>query len=85
MGWRKTGQFHKPREIVVHTCDQCSKDIGTPDGFGSKHPYFEITVKHSQGSSEESGMTTYSLCSLPCLKSMAVRLASGERVPDSDL
>jgi hypothetical protein len=82
MGWRKTGEMFPPRSIQVHTCDQCGKDIGTPDGYGSNYPYFEITAKHHQPVCEDDGsMSTYSLCSLPCLLQMAQRLAAGERVP----
>ena len=31
MGWRKTGTFHAPQEILVMTCDVCERDIGYED------------------------------------------------------
>jgi len=81
MGWRETGEMYKPRPIRIHTCDQCGKDIGTPDGYGSHYPYFEITAKNYQPVCEDDGsMSDWSLCSLKCLLLMAQRLASGERV-----
>lgn len=35
------------RQITVHECDRCRKDIGTPQGhsFFLKHPDFDLLVK----------------------------------------
>lgn len=86
MGWRATGEMHKPRPIQVHTCDQCGKDIGTPDGYGSHYPYFEIMAKYRDIAHADDDMSSvcYSLCSLDCLTTMAVRLKAGERPIISD-
>lgn len=83
MGQRKTGEFTKPREITVHTCDQCGSDIEMVSGQ-LRYPNYEIMIRTWEGSEDSSGMTCYSLCSLPCVKKMADRLAAGERVPKSD-
>lgn len=85
MGWRKTGEMHPPRPIQVHTCDQCGADIGTPDGHGSKYPYFEIMAKRYQPVSvDDSSMDSYSTCSPKCLLALAKRVAAGERIEVSE-
>lgn len=35
------------RQVTVHECDCCSKDIGTPQGHSLflKHPDFDLLVK----------------------------------------
>ena len=46
MGWRKTGLFRNPEEILVLTCDVCERDIGTAHehrDYGS----FDVTDAHT--------------------------------------
>ena len=74
MGWRKTGTFHAPQEILVMTCDVCERDIGYED---ERRPraHYEITRLPNPGAMAEKHPATY-VCSPECLRAFAAKASS---------
>jgi hypothetical protein len=75
MGWRKTGKFHAPQEILVMTCDVCERDIGYED---ERRPraHYEIARLPSPRAIDQQNPSAY-VCSAQCLRAFAAK-ASGE-------
>jgi hypothetical protein len=75
MGWRKTGTFHAPQEIMIMTCDVCERDIGYED---ERRPraHFEIARRPNPGAMDEQNPAVY-VCSAQCLRAFAAK-PSGE-------
>ena len=75
MGWRKTGTFHAPQEILVMTCDVCERDIGYED---ERRPraHYEVVRLPNPGALDVQNPATY-ICSPQCLRAFAAK-ASGE-------
>jgi hypothetical protein len=80
MGWRDSGIMERSSEIRIQTCDQCGKDIGTPDGYGH-HAHYHI--EHEPKDVYPDSITRWALCSTECLTIMAQRIAATER-PHAD-
>jgi len=74
MGWRKTGAWRAPEEILVMTCDVCERDIGYEDGRRPR-PHYQITRLPNQGAMGEQAPTV-SVCSPECLRSFAIQASS---------
>jgi hypothetical protein len=74
MGWRKTGSFHAPQEILVMTCDVCEIDIGYQD---ERRPraHYEIARLPNPGTIDEQRAATY-VCSPECLRAFAAKASS---------
>lgn len=75
MGWRKTGTFHAPQEILVMTCDVCERDLGYED---ERRPraHYEIARLPSPHAMDEHNPAVY-VCSTQCLRAYAAK-ESGE-------
>ena len=73
MGWRKTGRFQTPQEILVMTCDVCERDIGHEDGRRPK-THFEIRRLPNAGAMDDQ-VPPASICSPECLRSYAASAA----------
>jgi hypothetical protein len=69
MGWRKTGLFHAPQEILVMTCDVCERDIGFEDGSRPR-AHYEIARLPNPGALHEQNAAAY-VCSPECLRAHA--------------
>jgi hypothetical protein len=74
MGWRRTGSFHAPREILVMTCDICERDIGYEDGRRPQMHY-EINRLPNAGAIDDQNPPAH-VCSAACLRAFAAK-ASG--------
>jgi hypothetical protein len=74
MGWRKTGSFHAPQEILVMTCDVCEIDIGYQD---ERRPraHYEIARLPNPGTIDEQRAVAY-VCSPECLRAFAAKASS---------
>ncbi|MFI4867387.1 MAG: hypothetical protein ACHQDB_09855 [Steroidobacterales bacterium] len=80
MGWRKTGTFHAPQEILVMTCDVCERDIGYED---ERRPraHFEVVRLPNPGALDVQNPATY-ICSPQCLRAFAAKAwGEPERLP----
>jgi hypothetical protein len=80
MGWRKTGSFHAPQEILVMTCDVCECDIGYQD---ERRPraHYEVARLPNAGAPDEQHPASY-VCSEQCLRAFAASAASRpDRLP----
>jgi hypothetical protein len=75
MGWRKTGKFHAPQEILVMTCDVCERDIGYED---ERRPraHYEVARLPSPRAIDEQNPSAC-VCSPQCLRAFAAK-ASGK-------
>lgn len=71
MGWRKTGTFHAPQEILVMTCDVCERDIGYEDGSRPR-AHYEIARLPNPGALDEQNPAAY-VCSPECLRAFAAK------------
>lgn len=78
MGWRKTGTFHAPQEILVMTCDVCERDIGFED---ERRPraHYEVARQPNPRAMDEHNPAIY-VCSPRCLRALASK-ESGEPAP----
>jgi hypothetical protein len=79
MGWRKTGKYNVPAEILVMTCDVCERDIGHEDGrrFDA---HYEVRILPNADAIANHDRTVYA-CSVECLRAFA----SKEPEPDRQL
>lgn len=79
MGWRKTGTFHKPEEILVLTCDVCERDIGTED---ERRPraHFLVTCHPNRGGLDDQEPAV-AVCSTECLRAFAAKVKGPDRTP----
>jgi hypothetical protein len=87
MGWRKTGTFSAPTEILVLTCDVCERDIGHEDRRRSS-THYEVKILPHIGTLGDQDRTVYT-CSVECLRAFASRepepgqmLHRTDRTPD---
>jgi len=82
MGWRKTGNFHAPQEILVMTCDVCERDIGHEDG---RRPqlHYEIKRMPNAGAMNEQDPPTM-VCSAACLRAFGAKVSGIAPVPTRD-
>ncbi len=78
MGWRKSGTYHPPAEILIMTCDVCERDIGHEDG---KRPlaHFEVSRVPNPGALNDPDPRAF-VCSAKCLQAFA----AGTPEPDRD-
>jgi hypothetical protein len=74
MGWRKTGSFLAPQEILVMTCDVCERDIGFEDGSRPR-AHYEIARLPNPGALHEQNAAAY-VCSPECLRAFAAKASS---------
>ena len=74
MGWRKTGSFLAPQEILVMTCDVCERDIGFEDGSRPR-AHYEITRLPNPGALDVQNPAAY-VCSPECLRAFAAKASS---------
>ncbi len=74
MGWRTTGTFHAPQEVLVMTCDVCARDIGHEDGRRPKE-HFEIRRLPNPGAINDQDPAVLA-CSPECLRAFAARASS---------
>lgn len=81
MGWRKTGFFHKPEEILVLTCDVCERDIGTDDG-NRPRAHFRVSCHPNRGALDEQEPPV-AVCSRECLRAFAAKVEGPDRAPQS--
>jgi hypothetical protein len=80
MGWRKSGLFHAPQEILVMTCDVCERDIGYEDERRAR-AHFEITRLPNPGAMPEKHPAAY-VCSPECLRAFAAKASTEpDRLP----
>jgi hypothetical protein len=80
MGWRKTGTFHAPQEILVMTCDVCERDIGYEDGRRPSGHYEIARLPHRRAIDEQTPATY--VCSPECLRAFAAKASSEpDRLP----
>ena len=80
MGWRKTGSFLAPQEILVMTCDVCERDIGYED---ERRPraHYEIARLPNLGAIDDRNPVAC-VCSPECLRAFAAKASSEpDRVP----
>jgi hypothetical protein len=77
MGWRKSGAFHPPQEILIMTCDVCERDIGNEDGRRPK-AHYEISRAPNPGGIEDQDPRVF-LCSAVCLRAFASNAPEPER------
>lgn len=71
MGWRKTGVFRTPEEILVMTCDVCEREIGYEDGRRPR-PHYVITRLPNQGAMGDQAPAVF-VCSPECLRAFAAQ------------
>lgn len=77
MGWRETGAFHPPVEVLVMTCDICAGDIGYEDG---RRPHEHLRVsRHPNPGSIGDQEPEVVLCSRECLRVFAAKTAGPDR------
>ena len=69
MGWRKTGTFHAPEEVLVMTCDVCECDIGFEDGR-RPHAHFRVSL-HPNAGAIDAQEPPVVMCSTECLRAFA--------------
>jgi hypothetical protein len=74
MGWRKTGAFLTPEEILVMTCDVCERDIGYEDGRRPR-PHYAITRLPNPGAIDQQAPAGL-VCSPECLRAFAAKVSS---------
>jgi len=79
MGYRKTGAFHDPEEIVVLTCDVCERDIGNEDGRRPKD-HFEVS-RHPNPGGLDGQVPSVIVCSCECLRAFAATASGPSRAP----
>lgn len=77
MGWRKTGFFHKPEEILVLTCDVCERDIGTEDER-RPHAHFRVSCHPNRGALDDQE-PAIAVCSRECLQAFAAKVDGPDR------
>jgi hypothetical protein len=78
MGWRKTGSFHAPQEVLIMTCDVCERDIGYEDERRPRAHYEIVRLPHP-GALHQQNAASY-VCSPECLRAFAAKVSSE---PDS--
>jgi hypothetical protein len=79
MGWRKTGNFHAPQEIVVMTCDVCECDIGYEDGRRPK-AHYQVSRHPNLGAIDDQDPPAF-VCSQACLRAFAAKESGPRAVP----
>jgi hypothetical protein len=79
MGWRKTGLFRNPEEILVLTCDVCERDIGTEDEHRPR-AHFRVTCHPNRGALDDQEAAVV-VCSSDCLRAFASKVAGPDRTP----
>jgi len=79
MGWRKTGLFRNPEEILVLTCDVCERDIGTEDEHRPR-AHFRVTCHPNRGALDDQEPAVV-VCSSECLRAFASKVAGPDRTP----
>lgn len=79
MGWRKTGNFHPPQEILVMTCDVCERDIGHEDERRPK-AHYEVTRVPNPGALGHQTPPVF-ICSVQCLRAFAAKVCEPDRGP----
>jgi hypothetical protein len=79
MGWRKSGAFREPEEVLILTCDVCECDIGNEDGR-RPFPYLRLTRHPNAGGMDDQDPATI-LCSRDCLSAYAAKLTDLNRTP----
>lgn len=79
MGWRKTGKFHTPQEVLVMTCDVCERDIGHED---ERRPKAHFLISHlpNLGAIDDQD-PPHIICSIECLRAYAAKVSGPEPVP----
>jgi hypothetical protein len=77
MGWRKSGEFHAPQEILVMTCDVCERDIGNADGRRPR-AHYEVSRVPNPGAIEDNNPPAY-VCSSECLRAFASHTPAPDR------
>lgn len=79
MGWRKTGVFHAPQEVLVMTCDVCERDLGNED---ERRPKAHLQLSHfpNRGAMDDQD-PPYIICSIECLRAFAAKKSGPEPVP----
>lgn len=77
MGWRKTGRFRNPEEILVLTCDICERDIGTEDEHRPR-AHFRVTCHPNRGALDDQEPAVV-VCSRECLRAFAAKVAGPDR------
>ena len=77
MGWRKSGTFQAPEEILILTCDVCEGDIGHEDGRRPR-AHLRLSRHPNVGAMDDQAPTTI-LCSRNCLSAYAAKLTGLER------
>jgi hypothetical protein len=77
MGWRKSGAFREPEEVLVLTCDVCECDIGFEDGRRPL-PHLRMTRHPNAGGMDDQAPATI-LCSSDCLSAYAANLTDLNR------
>lgn len=76
MGYRKTGEFRRPSEVEIQTCDICTKDI---DG-ASEYPNYELTRNNSEPHYEGDGCRDQAtMCSIECLEKAIALMKDGDQ------
>jgi hypothetical protein len=79
MGWRKTGIFREPGEVLVLTCDVCERDIGTEDEHRPR-PHFIVSCHPNRGAIDDQEPAV-TLCSRECLQAFAAKVQGPDRTP----
>jgi hypothetical protein len=79
MGWRKTGVFHAPQEVLVMTCDVCERDIGHEDERRPK-AHFQLSHFPNLGAIDDQDPPLI-ICSVECLRAFAAKVSGPEPVP----
>jgi len=79
MGWRTTGSFQAPQEILVMTCDVCERDIGNEDGRRPK-PHYVISRLPNLGTIDDQDPPAL-ICSSACLRSFAAQAIDPDQHP----
>jgi hypothetical protein len=81
MGWRKSGAFREPEEVLVLTCDVCECDIGHEDGRRPR-PHLRLTRHPNAGGMDDHDPAVI-LCSRHCLSAYADKITDLNREPPS--
>jgi hypothetical protein len=77
MGWRRSGTFHAPEEILVLTCDVCESDIGHEDG---RRPRAHLRVSRLPNAGAMNDLDpAVAICSRECLAAYAAGLTGLNR------
>ncbi len=82
MGWRKTGAFHAPEEVLVMTCDVCERDIGHEDGRRPQ-AHYRVSRHPNLGALDDQDPPVV-VCSQECLRAFAAKATGPDRAPPSD-